>query len=189
MVIRKIRVTYVNYKEVQCNLIEACPVRLFLMKKTSGSQSNGLNEDETMRLGDGCSTRKLASTIVTPSRDLTMNVTQRTRDITRILSFTSLNDHERPMETGEDQMIDALEDMEAGEHQVGEKMKCEVEDDVLLGMELREMEDNVFQHDQGKARARSENKVQKSSRRGPISTASLGFPSKKIEILRRGSPR
>lgn len=135
---------------------------------TSGSQSDGSQGDESIRLGDMRSTRRVASTIVTPSRDLTMeeNVTKRTKDIIRSLCFTSLIDQACPTEAGEDQMIDALDDMEVEDQQLGEIMECEVENDDLLGMELKVMEVNKIQQDQSKPRARSDNKVQRSSRRG-----------------------
>ncbi|KAG2250906.1 hypothetical protein Bca52824_081042 [Brassica carinata] len=94
------------------------------------------------------STRRLASTIVTPSRiDLEMeeNATKRSKGAPRSLSFTTLGDQELTNVAGDDQIIDALNGMDIEDQQDGGMVDCEVQNDDLLGMELAEMEDNDVQ--------------------------------------------
>lgn len=85
--------------------------------------------------------KRLASTIVTPSRLLPMeyNITIRNKDVTRSLTYSPLS--KEPKATGDEQMIDALNDMEIVDQNAGGMMDCEVHDDDLLGEELMELED------------------------------------------------
>lgn len=156
---------------------------------TSGPRAKATQGEESTRLGEAHNTRRLASTIVTPSRDqLDENVTKHTKDITRALSFTSLDENERSSNARDDMMIGALDDMDVEDKHSGEMMECDVENDDLLGMELNEMENKAANQDRNKDKGRSD-KVPSSSKRGPRAIVPLGFPTKKIEILRRGSPR
>ncbi|KAL0656762.1 hypothetical protein Bca4012_077346 [Brassica carinata] len=107
-------------------------------------------------------TRRLASTIVTPSRA----------------------DH--PME---ENIIGALSDMEIADQHDGEMMDCDVRNDDLLGLELTEMEDSSSRRASLKEAGRSADKSTRSKRQSAKTNVSLGISSRKFEILRRGSPR
>ncbi|KAF3532170.1 hypothetical protein DY000_02039329 [Brassica cretica] len=145
--------------------------------------------------------KKIASTIITPSRDESTNddnVTFRYKGITRAIDFSHTanvvsNDEE------EGQIIGALQDMDMGEAaiivapQQEAWMECDGQSDDLLGEELNEMEvvPSSHQVDQGSTEA-----VKKTS--GKRSTSSKGtsrsrvphsLPIKKAEFFRRGSPR
>lgn len=75
------------------------------------------------------STKRLASKIVTPSRvehAMEDNVTKRSKDITRSLSFTNLDDQEPSAMVEDRQIIDALKDMEIEEQQDERMLECEV---------------------------------------------------------------
>ncbi|KAF2582840.1 hypothetical protein F2Q68_00006425 [Brassica cretica] len=94
--------------------------------------------------------KRLASTIVTPSRvdhDMDENVTKRTKGLTRSLSFTTLSDQEPVIVAGDNQIISALNDMEIEDQQDDGMMECEMPDEDLLGLDLKEMEDTTAQHD------------------------------------------
>lgn len=69
--------------------------------------------------------------------------------------------------------------MEVEDPQAGEMMECEVENDDLLGMDLKESEDNAVQQDQNKVLARPHNKASRSRIIGPRMNVPLGFPIKK----------
>ncbi|KAG2289054.1 hypothetical protein Bca52824_048658 [Brassica carinata] len=68
------------------------------------------------------------------------NVTKRAKEATRSLSFTALSDQELQDGVGDGQIIGALSDMEIADQHDGEMMDCDVRDDDLLGLELKEME-------------------------------------------------
>ena len=93
-------------------------------------------------------TRRLASTIVTPSRidhDMDENVTKRSKGSPRSLTFSALSTKELMPVDGDDLIIDALNDMDIVEQQDGGMMDCEVQNDDLMGLELAEMEDKAVQ--------------------------------------------
>ncbi|KAF2582466.1 hypothetical protein F2Q68_00003322 [Brassica cretica] len=93
-------------------------------------------------------TRRLASTIVTPSRidhDMDENVTKRSKGSHRSLTFSTLSAKELMPVDGDDLIIDALNDMDIAEQQDGGMMDCEVQNDDLMGLELAEMEDKAVQ--------------------------------------------
>ena len=79
--------------------------------------------------------------------------------------------------------------MEIADQHDGEMMECDLQDDDLLGLELTEMESAVSRNDTLTALGRLADKASKSRRHASKSSASLGIPSRKFEILRRGSPR
>lgn len=91
------------------------------------------------------SNKRLASTIVTPSRQITSiedNVTIRNRSVARSLTFSPSNQVPAD-EIGNDQIIGTLNDMELLEQNDGGMMDYDVRDDDLLGDELIDMEDNM----------------------------------------------
>ena len=140
-------------------------------------------------------TRKLASTIVTPSRlGSTDNVTVRSRAVDviegRNLTFSPLG--KEPMD---EQIIGALSDMELVEQQGNESMETDVNDDDLLGVELMEMEgDDSWKADRvidDVTKAKGSNDVKRTVKHKKLGVrrgVPLGSSSRKFEILRRGSP-
>ncbi|KAG2288872.1 hypothetical protein Bca52824_048476 [Brassica carinata] len=128
--------------------------------------------------------RRLASTIVTPSRidhEREENVTKRPKVSPRVLSFESLSDKELEMGDGEDRIIDALTDMDIADKQDDGLMDCDVQNDDLMGLELAEMEEKT-------AHIKSAGRAQRGSKHGSKMSAPLGIQNKKFGILRRGSP-
>uniref|UniRef100_A0A0D2ZQM2 Uncharacterized protein n=1 Tax=Brassica oleracea var. oleracea TaxID=109376 RepID=A0A0D2ZQM2_BRAOL len=126
-----------------------------------------------MRLGEGNSAKRLASTIVTPSRvdhDMDENVTKRTKGLTRSLSFTTLSDQEPVIVVGDNQIIGALNDMEIEDQQDDGMMECEMLHEDLLGLDLKEMEDTAAQHDSIIVTAGPDVKALKNSRKGTKAT-------------------
>ncbi|KAH0898501.1 hypothetical protein HID58_048069 [Brassica napus] len=121
-------------------------------EQTSGTSNDGLNASnaqQVLKSGEGNSAKRLASTIVTPSRvdhDMDDNVTKRAKGLTRSLSFTTLRDQEPVSAAGDNQIIGALNDMDIEDHQDDGMMECEVMDEDLLGMDLKEMEDTAAQY-------------------------------------------
>ncbi|KAF3521472.1 hypothetical protein F2Q69_00046168 [Brassica cretica] len=97
-------------------------------------------------MSDGkLSNKRLASTIVTPSRQITSiedNVTIRNRSVARSLTFSPSN-QVLADEIGNDQIIGTLNDMELLEQNDGGMMDYDVHDDDLLGDELIDMEENM----------------------------------------------
>ena len=137
-------------------------------------------------------TRRLASTIVTPSRadhPMEENVTKRVKESTRSLTFAALSDQELQDGVGDGQIIGALSDMEIADQHDGEMMDCDVRNDDLLGLELTEMEDSSSRRASLKEAGRSADKSTRSKRQSAKTNISLGISSRKFEILRRGSPR
>ena len=117
------------------------------------------------------------------------NVTKRAKEATRSLSFTALSDQELQDGVGDGQIIGALSDMEIADQHDGEMMDCDVRDDDLLGLELKEMEGSGTRRASLKEAGRSADKATRSRRQNTKTNVSLGIPSRKFEILRRGSPR
>lgn len=112
-------------------------------EQTSGTRNNGPNgpnAQQVMRSGEGYIAKRLASTIVTPSRvdhDMDENVTKRSKGLTRSLSFKTLSDQEPVTIAGDNQIIGALNDMEIEDQQDDGMMECEVLDEDLLGLDLK----------------------------------------------------
>ena len=158
---------------------------------------NGSIDHQGIRSGDGKTAKRLASTIVTPSRsghDMEENVTKRVKGLTRSLSFTSLSEQAPAATDGDTQIIGALNDMDIEDQQEEEVMECDAPDEDLLGLELREMEETSARHDANMKTTGHDDNVHKAkalkiSKQGTRANVPLGFQSKKIEVLRRGSPR
>ncbi|KAL0826545.1 hypothetical protein Bca101_050222 [Brassica carinata] len=144
-------------------------------------------------LGRATGTRRIASTIVTPSRGdgLDGNVTKRLKGTPRSLAFDTLTEQDPKPTTENDQVIEALDDMDITEQLDDGLMDSEIQDDDLMGVELAEME---AKSRQGREVRGSDQKSQRlagrSSRHikhGYKSSAPLGIQKKKFEILVRGS--
>ncbi|KAG2282473.1 hypothetical protein Bca52824_053693 [Brassica carinata] len=147
---------------------------------------NGPIEHQGIGSGDGKTAKRLASTIVTPSRsghDMEENVTKRAKGLARSLSFTSLSEQGPAAIDGDNQIIGALNDMDIEDQQEEEVMECDAPDEDLLGMELKEMEDTAARHDANmKTTCQDDNdneaKALKNSKQGT-----------RANVLRRESPR
>ncbi|KAJ4894644.1 hypothetical protein Rs2_21438 [Raphanus sativus] len=107
----------------------------------SRSTSLSLRDDSKGKRVEATSAKKLASKIVTPSREQhkEINVTVRNKNVTAVFlsplrSMSSLNE--------DDQVIGALSGMELTDPQCEAMLEDEVYDDDLLGMDLMEMESN-----------------------------------------------
>ncbi|KAG2282924.1 hypothetical protein Bca52824_054144 [Brassica carinata] len=172
---------------------------LYVVSSTSNNGFHGVIEHQSARLGEGNSARgakRLASTIVTPSRidHMEENVTKRAKELTPSLSFTNLSDHEPVTVPADNKIIGALNDMDIEDNQDDGMMESEGIDEDLLGIDLKEMEASEAQQavsmaTTGPATSEPDTKGLKSSRQGTKVNVPLGFLSKKIEILCRGSPR
>ncbi|KAF3591484.1 hypothetical protein DY000_02021722 [Brassica cretica] len=149
---------------------------------------NGSIDHQGIRSGDGKTAKRLASTIVTPSRsghDMEENVTKRAKGLTRFLSFTSLSEQEPVATAGDNQIIGALNDMDIEDQQDDEVMECEAPDEDLLGMDLKEMEDTAAKHGANmKTTCQDDNgheaKALKISKQGTRANVPLGFQSKNL---------
>ncbi|KAG5415186.1 hypothetical protein IGI04_002753 [Brassica rapa subsp. trilocularis] len=146
-------------------------------------------------LGRTTGTRRIASTIVTPSRGdgLDGNVTKRLKGTPRSQAFDTLTEQDPKPTTENDQVIETLDDMNITEQLDEGLMDSEMLDDDLMGVELAEMEAKCRQ---GREVRGSDQKSQRlrgrSSRHikhGYKSSAPLGIQKKKFEILLRGSPQ
>ncbi|KAF2545854.1 hypothetical protein F2Q70_00022234 [Brassica cretica] len=146
---------------------------------------------------DRSSRKKIASAIVTPSRQgRDENVTRRNRDTVRLLSFSP----KEKAQLDDAQIIGALNDMEI----IGTSNMEDVDredslmvvdnDDDLLGDELMDLDAEAIKNapavgtegveaTKGKPRASSSCKI------GSRAGIPLGLPKKKAEFLRRGSPK
>ncbi|RIA04414.1 hypothetical protein BRARA_K01275 [Brassica rapa] len=113
----------------------------------------------------------------------------RSPESTRSLNFAALSDQELQDGVGDGQIIGALSDMEIADQPDGEMMDCDVRNDDLLGLELTEMEDSSSRRASLKEAGRPADKATRSKRQSAKTNVSLGIPSRKFEILRRGSPR
>ncbi|KAG2323235.1 hypothetical protein Bca52824_016448 [Brassica carinata] len=135
------------------------------------------------------SRRKIASAIVTPSRlenSMEDNVTVRNIGEGRALAFSPMNG--KDLLHADDQIIDALQDMELVDQQEGGMMDVEVNEDDLLALDLMDMEDrradtSSVGHEEKNAR-NPKRKTKSGVKRG----APLGISRRKFEIIRRGSP-
>ncbi|KAF8114094.1 hypothetical protein N665_0042s0016 [Sinapis alba] len=145
----------------------------------------GALESSDLPPEEGRSIRRLESMIVTPSHDglsMEANVTRWHHEVARVLSFPT--DRELASSVGSNQVIGALKDMDLDDQQVGEMMDCEVQEDDLLGLELKEMEDKT-----GLSDPKGEETSAKLVKLGNKANVPRGFPNKKFEFLCRGSPR
>lgn len=134
------------------------------------------------------SARKLASAIVTLSRQdhpMEDNVTIRQRGESLKFSLSSAEE----LMNNDEQIIGALDDMEVLEQQDGEMMEAEPDEDDLLGADLMEMEASK---DKDMVQVRKNTKIgtkpMKNKRHSNKKSAPLGIPSRKFDIIRRGSP-
>ncbi|KAG2288296.1 hypothetical protein Bca52824_047900 [Brassica carinata] len=80
-----------------------------------------------------------------PSRSdsLDGNVTKRLKETPRSLAFDTLTEQDPKPTTEDDQVIEALDDMDITEQLDGGLMDCEMQNDDLMGLELAEMEDKT----------------------------------------------
>ncbi|KAL0828145.1 hypothetical protein Bca101_051823 [Brassica carinata] len=133
--------------------------------------------------------RKIASTIVTPSRALvqsTENVTYRSQGLARTISFSPTASVVK-----EDAMvIEALSGMDITTSQDDGATEAEIKDDDLLGLDLMEMEaeknqTNTAERVQEVALFHDRHRSKKS---GTKRNVPLGVQSKMSQLLRRGSP-
>ncbi|KAG2265032.1 hypothetical protein Bca52824_072111 [Brassica carinata] len=144
---------------------------------------NGSIDHQGIRSGDGKTAKRLASTIVTPSRsghDMEENVTKRVKGLTRSLSFTSLSEQAPAATDGDTQIIGALNDMDIEDQQEEEVMECDAPDEDLLGLELREMEETSARHDANMKTTGHDDNVHKAkalkiSKQGTRANVPLGF--------------
>ncbi|KAG2252859.1 hypothetical protein Bca52824_082995 [Brassica carinata] len=164
-------------------------------EQTSPIRNNGLNGSngqQGLRSGEVNTAKRRASIIVTPSRgdhDMDENVTKRAKGLTQSLSFTSLSDQEPVTTVGDNQIIAALNDMDIEDQQEDGVMEFEAPDEDFLGLDLKEMEDTAAQHVASMKTTCHDVKALKISKQGTKANVPLGFQSKKIEILHRGTPR
>ncbi|KAG2276998.1 hypothetical protein Bca52824_059553 [Brassica carinata] len=97
------------------------------------------------------------------------------------------------LETEDDQVIEALNDMDITDQLDGGLMDCEMQNDDLMGLELAEMKDKTGHDRAGHvADQKSKKLAVKSSRHskhGSKLSVSLGIQKKKFKILLRGSPQ
>ncbi|WZZ51525.1 hypothetical protein YC2023_051632 [Brassica napus] len=164
-------------------------------REASPLQSQARPSHDQRSVGVVVVTRRIASAIVTPSRSdsLDGNVTKRLKGTPRSLAFDTLTEQDPKPTTEDDQVIEALDDMDITEQLDGGLMDCEMQNDDLMGLELAEMEDKTG-HDRTDqvADQKSQKLAGRSSRHtkhGYKSSASLGIQKKKFEILLRGSPQ
>ncbi|KAG2282508.1 hypothetical protein Bca52824_053728 [Brassica carinata] len=129
-------------------------------------------------LGRATGTRRIASTIVTPSRGdgLDGNVTKRLKGTPRSLAFDTLTEQDPKPTTENDQVIEALDDMDITEQLDDGLMDSEIQDDDLMGVELAEME---AKSRQGREVRGSDQK----SQRQRIAKASDNFKKQRKDIL------
>ncbi|KAF2569593.1 hypothetical protein F2Q68_00025497 [Brassica cretica] len=164
-------------------------------REASPLQSQARPSHDQRSVGVVVVTRRIASAIVTPSRSdsLDGNVTKRLKGTPRSLAFDTLTEQDPKPTTEDDQVIEALDDMDITEQLNGGLMDCEMQNDDLMGLELAEMEDKTG-HDRTDqvADQKSQKLAGRSSRHtkhGYKPSASLGIQKKKFEILLRGSPQ
>ncbi|KAG2282796.1 hypothetical protein Bca52824_054016 [Brassica carinata] len=112
-------------------------------REASPLQSQPRPSPDQRSLGVATVTRRIASAIVTPSRgdSLDENVIKRLKGTPRSLAFETLTEQDPKLTTEDDQVIEALNDMDITEQLDGGLMDCEMENDDLMGLELAEMED------------------------------------------------
>ncbi|KAF2582358.1 hypothetical protein F2Q68_00004792 [Brassica cretica] len=117
--------------------------------KVYPSSSHVRKSPDQKILGAAVVTRRIASAIVTPSRSdhsLDGNVTKRLKGTPRSLAFDTLTEQDPKTAREDDQVIEALNDMDITDQIDGGLMDCEMQNDDLMGLELAEMEDKTW-HD------------------------------------------
>ena len=164
--------------------------------EVSPSPSHARTSPQQKSLGAAVVTRRIASAIITPSRSdhsLDGNVTKRLKGTPRSLAFNTLTEQDPKLETEDDQVIEALNDMDITDQLDGGLMDCEMQNDDLMGLELAEMKDKTGHDRAGHvADQKSKKLAVKSSRHskhGSKLSVSLGIQKKKFKILLRGSPQ
>ncbi|KAG2265589.1 hypothetical protein Bca52824_072668 [Brassica carinata] len=165
--------------------------RVQVDREASPLQSQPRPSPDQRSLGVATVTRRIASAIVTPSRggSLDENVTKRLKGTPRSLAFETLTEQDRKLTTEDDQVIEALNDMDITEQLDGGLMDCEMENDDLMGLELAEMEDKNGHDRADKKSPKLAGRSSRHIKHGYESSASLGIQKKKFEILLRGSPQ
>ncbi|KAG5384874.1 hypothetical protein IGI04_036344 [Brassica rapa subsp. trilocularis] len=139
--------------------------------------------------------KRIASAIVTPSRgdNSDGNVTKRFKGTPRSLAFETLTQQGPKPATEDEQVIEALNDMDITEQLDGGMMDCEMQNDDLMGLELAEMEEKSgherADHGAEQISQKPSGRSSKHIKHGYKSSASLGGQTKKFEILLRGSPQ
>ncbi|KAF3511588.1 hypothetical protein F2Q69_00006466 [Brassica cretica] len=164
--------------------------------KVSPSSSQVRTSPDQKSLGAAVVTRRILSAIVTPSRSdhsLDENVTKRSKGTPRSLAFNTLTEQDPKAAREDDQVIEALIDMDITDQLDGGWMDCEMQNDDLMGLKLAEMEDKTGRdragHGAGQKTQKLAIKSSSHSKHGSKSSASLGIQTKKFEILLRGSPQ
>lgn len=162
-------------------------VRFFPYEQAPAPRENRLSElhDEQVKHPERSNSgKRLASAIVTPSRhdhEMEGNVTKRTTNLNRSISFSTLADE------GDEQVIEALKDMDIEEQQDARMTYSAGEEDDLLGWELEKMEKTKILQDVAMTESKPEGRSTSSRHDNKGSKAAL--PIKNFEMLRRGSPR
>ncbi|KAG2266192.1 hypothetical protein Bca52824_073271 [Brassica carinata] len=139
--------------------------------------------------------KRIASAIVTPSRGDSSdgNVTKRFKGTPRSLAFETLTQQDPKPATEDEQVIEALNDMDITVQLDGGMMDCEMQNDDLMGLELAEMEEKSgherADHGAEQISQKPTGRSSKHIKHGYKSSASLGGQTKKFEILLRGSPQ
>ncbi|KAL0753504.1 hypothetical protein Bca101_091172 [Brassica carinata] len=172
------------------------------VSRSLGLPSSTSNNDQMDQIHEKRSSgRKLASTIITPSRDEYAkddNVTFRNKVSARAINFSPTeNVVSNDQEDG--QIIGALQDMDIRGSaiivapQQEAWMDCDVQSDDLLGDELKATEEMSSSHQvvqrSSDAVKRIKVKGSTSSKGTSRSKVPIGLPSKKAKFFRRGSPR
>ncbi|KAF2561447.1 hypothetical protein F2Q70_00017136 [Brassica cretica] len=164
--------------------------------KVYPSSSHVCKSPDQKSLGATVVTRQIASAIVTPSRgdhSLDGIVTKRLKGTPRSPAFDTLTEQDPKTAREDDQVIEALNDMDITDQIDGGLMDCEMQNDDLMGLELAEMEDKTghdrADHGAGQKSQKVAAKSSRHSKHGSKSSASLGIQTKKFEILLRGSPQ
>ncbi|CAH8283991.1 unnamed protein product, partial [Eruca vesicaria subsp. sativa] len=158
---------------------------------TNGASSVSRSHREMGNSNDQ-KTRRLASTIVSPTRSsqaLDTNVTVRAKGATRALTFSpqSLQVDLNALEN--DQMIDALNEMDPAAQPESEMLECDDQGNDLLGEELMALQEEELRAASDTSRAKGQRHEAKPSREMTRLNVPLGIQTKKSEFLRRGSPR
>ncbi|KAF3580422.1 hypothetical protein DY000_02030535 [Brassica cretica] len=172
---------------VESNSMDVAPYEHMPSTKFQSSSVDRPYQSENQKHGGERSGKRLASAIVTPVRQLASmeyNVTVRS-NLNRSLTF-SPQGSAIMIENG--QIIGALNDLV--EPFDGAMMECDDHADDLLGQDLMDLE--AMGQSSGVAessRAKGSDKDTKRAKSGSKGSAPLGIQMKKIEFLRRGSPR
>ncbi|WZZ26918.1 hypothetical protein YC2023_010319 [Brassica napus] len=161
-----------------------------LYDHTSNKKNNIRTEEVAHQAGGESGYKRLASAIITPSRQslpLEDNITIRDKNVALTLTFSP---HATGNEIGNDQIIGALNDMEIMDPNADAMMEYDGQDDDYFGEDLMDVE---LQLDDVKGHHSSPEIINQKSSKGARSraksTAPLGIQGTKMGFLRRGSPR